>query len=86
MKNRNRYQMIQEKENEQKLYKNQLLKLYEPQTMDKKIMYNISKIHMTQSQKIDKSESKYNNARTVVLMSKTKGNSKFFMSQNREET
>lgn len=49
-------------------------------------MYNISKIHMTQSQKIDKSESKYNNARTVVLMSKTKGHSKFFMSQNREET
>lgn len=34
-------------------------------------------------QRIDKSESKYNSTRTVVLMSKTKENSKFFMSQKR---
>lgn len=42
--------MIQEKGNDQKLYKNQLLNLYEPQTVDKKIMYDISKIYMTQLQ------------------------------------
>lgn len=51
MKNMNRYQRIQENGNEYKLYKTQLLKLNESQTMDKKLIYDISKKkHLTQSQ------------------------------------